>query len=39
MESNGKCVWKYYDRKCECSECVDCPHYRPDYENESYIGE
>lgn len=31
MKSNGKCIWEYCNEKCECSECVNCPHYRPDY--------
>lgn len=35
MESDGKCIWEYCDKKCECSECVKCPNYRPDYKKET----
>ena len=35
MKSDGKCIWEYYDGKCECSECEKCPHYRPDYKKEA----
>lgn len=35
MKSDGKCIWEYCDEKCECSECANCPHYRPDYKNET----
>ncbi len=31
MKSDGKCIWEYCNEKCVCSECVNCPHYRPDY--------
>lgn len=31
MKSDGKCLWIYYDRKCECSECEKCPHYKSDF--------
>lgn len=31
MKSDGKCMWEYCDEKCECSECENCSHYRPDY--------
>lgn len=31
MQPDGKCIYEYCDENCECSECVDCPHYRPDY--------
>ncbi len=34
MESDGKCIWEYCNEKCECSECVNCPHYRPNYKAE-----
>lgn len=34
MKSNGKCIWEYCDEKCECSECANCSHYRPDYKVE-----
>ena len=34
MESDGKCMWLYYDGKCECSECENCPHYQKDYKVE-----
>lgn len=35
MKSDGKCIYIYCDEKCECSECENCPHYRPDYKNET----
>lgn len=31
MKSDGKCMWIYYDGKCECSECEKCSHYKPDF--------
>lgn len=34
MESNGRCIWEYCNEKCECSECINCPHYRPNYKEE-----
>ena len=34
MKSDGKCIWEYCNEKCECSECANCPHYRPDYKKE-----
>lgn len=39
MYPDGKCIWEYCDAKCECSECANCPHYRPDYkeEKQNYI--
>lgn len=34
MKSDGKCMWIYYDGKCECCECEKCPHYKPDFKKE-----
>lgn len=34
MESDGKCMWIYYNGKCECSECEKCPHYQPYFKKE-----
>ena len=34
MKPNGKCMWIYFDGKCECNNCKSCPHYRPDYAKE-----
>lgn len=34
MKSDGKCMWIYYDGECECSECANCPHYKPDFKKE-----
>jgi len=31
MEADGKCMWIYYNGRCECSECEKCPHYKPDF--------
>lgn len=30
MERDGKCIWEYYDGKCD-NVCENCSHYRPDY--------
>ena len=34
MGADGKCMWIYYDEKCECSECEKCSHYKPDFKKE-----
>ena len=34
MKPDGTCMWIYYSGKCECSDCGNCPHYRPDYMRE-----
>lgn len=34
MKSDGKCMWIYYDGKCEYNECEKCPHYKPDFKKE-----
>lgn len=31
MKPDGKCICIYYRGKCECSDCRNCLHYRPDY--------
>ena len=33
-EPNEKCIWESCNEKCECSECINCLHYRPDYKAE-----
>lgn len=35
FKSDGKCIWEYYDGKCD-STCENCPHYRPDYKGMKY---
>lgn len=37
MKSDGKCMWIYYDGKCECSECEKCSHYKPDFKEKNGI--
>lgn len=37
MKSNGRCIWEYCNEKCECSECINCPHYRPNYKKEKEL--
>lgn len=39
MESDGKCIYEYYDGKCEGCECAKCPHYKPDYKKETKMKE
>lgn len=34
MKSDRKCMGIYYDGKCECSECENCPHYKQDFKKE-----
>lgn len=33
MKTNGKYMWEYCDEKCECSECVNCLNYQPNYKH------
>ena len=37
MKSDGEYIWKYYSGKCECSDCGNCPHYRPDYKEKEDV--
>ena len=37
MLSDGKCIWEYCDEKCECSDCIYCHHYRPNYKEEKQL--
>ena len=30
MPNDGKCIWNYYDGKCDCDKCSNCSHYRPE---------
>ena len=30
MPNDGKCIWSYYDGKCDCDKCTNCSHYRPE---------
>ena len=28
-----KCIWEYCNDECKCSECKNCPNYKPGYAN------
>lgn len=34
MKPDGKCIWIYCDEKCKCSNCANCPNYKPNYKKE-----
>lgn len=39
MKPDEKCIWEYYSGKYECSDCGNCPQYRPDYKGKEAMND